>query len=79
MYIYTTSYDIKVTPLPEMAGVPKIGSTRPTLQPSIDIWTVSEEDKQRTKYAWLIVCGILGIALLISELYYRCRRIMRRG
>ena len=53
--------------------------SRPTLRPSMDIWTVTEEEKARTKYTWLVICGVLGIALLMSELYYRCKRIMGRG
>ena len=49
---------------------------RPTLQPTLDIWTVSEEEKERTKYIWLTICGIVGTLVLVCELYQRCKRCL---
>ena len=49
---------------------------QPTLQPALDIWTVSEEEKERTKYIWLAICGMVGTFVLVCELYLRCKRCL---
>ena len=49
---------------------------RPTLQPALNIWTVSEEEKERTNYIWLTICGIVGTCVLVCELYQKCKRCL---